>query len=68
MSDSKLNTYKVTLNFFKEIYTFYTTAVSEAKAKQNAFAQLTKKVNRSVGFINKYYQENQCSYKIEKVN
>ena len=68
MSDSKLNTYKVTLNFFKEIYTFYTTAVSEAKAKQNAFARLASKIDRSIRLINKYYQENQCSYKIEEVN
>ena len=38
MSNSKLNNYKVTLNFFNELHTFYTTAVSEAKAKQNTFA------------------------------
>lgn len=66
--EKSMKKYKVTLNWYKEIHTFYTTATSEAKAKQNAFARLASKIDRSIRLINKYYQENQCSYKIEEVN
>lgn len=48
-------TFKVTLNWFGEIHTIYTTTDGELRARRNALYQLANKLGKDLSFIQRHF-------------
>jgi len=58
--------YKVTLNWYGELHTFYTNSGSTSKAKANAISRLAKKLGKSRYIVRQYYNSGKDNFKVER--
>ena len=62
----KKNLYIVTLNWYGEIHTLYTSSSSDLKALGNAVSQLAKRLKVSRWKVKMYYLGGKDNFKIER--
>ena len=62
----KKNLYKVTLNWYGEVHTLYTSSTTDLKALNNAISQLAKRLKVSRWRVKMYYIGGKDNYKIER--
>jgi len=58
--------YKVTLNWYREIHTFYTDSSGKSRALRNAISRLSKKLGVSYNYVNKQFINGKDNFKVER--
>ena len=64
MKDKKK--YLVTLNWYGEIHTLYTSSSTEQKALTNAICQLAKKISYDLAYVKRFFLGDKDNYKIKE--
>lgn len=62
---NRSQTYKVTLNWYGEIHTFYTSSTTKRKALSNAMIQLAKELVRSNYSVRQYFNDGKDKYEVK---
>uniref|UniRef100_A0A6M3LSC1 Uncharacterized protein n=1 Tax=viral metagenome TaxID=1070528 RepID=A0A6M3LSC1_9ZZZZ len=63
-----MNLFKVTLNYYGELHTFYTHTLSQSQALRNARLKLEMKLRKVKNSLIVYFNGDKDNFKVEKIS